>query len=541
MGQPHASLSAASTLVIAGSSGISLPANPDFNTLRAYGAPFSSVRITETGPAALAPKETGADMGTRVRIRYTNVPQGTRIYVPDFLAGSTAPVPTSGGDMDLPASAGAIVPGSTGILVMARVKGTTPDGADGNTETFSGQFGAMSTAEVVGVSEQMAVYEVLDASGVQLETVQVPAYYLFPLGWPPLIIRTAVSYAPLSTEVGGSATAPIPRFEAGHPVALDCGNYPDCEAPWAPRMEVLSDAPLNLTLPKGSGPASSYLLIRNLGRSVLEWQVGVSYEQGSGWLTPEPSRGFNNATVSLQISARNLELGAYRAWVTVASATSPKQTRFQVTLTVVTPLPPPVVAPRILGVVSATHRGSSLFAPGMLAAVLGMNFRPSAVVRVAGAEARLLWITDNEIVCVMPADLKPGPAGVVVVDGERVSNSYTVIVAAAAPAIAGVLNENGLRNSETNPAKAGTVLQMYGGGVPPGGSLVARIHDIWIEEPLFAGPAPGFEGLVQMNFRIPELMPTMMTEVQLCTAPLRGDPLMCSLGYRIWVLKRDEE
>jgi uncharacterized protein (TIGR03437 family) len=224
--------------------------------------------------------------------------------------------------------------------------------------------------------------------------------------------------------------------------------------------------------------------------------------------------------------------------VTVASAAPVKEYRYPITLTVTPPLPPPVAAPLILTVVNAANRGSTLFAPGMAAAVIGANFRQTATVRVGGETARVLWITETEIVCVMPASVRPGPASVLVVDGDKTSNSYTVIFASAAPAVVGVLNQDGTRNSESNPAMAGSALQTYGAGVPPGGSLVARIHDIWIETPLFAGAAPGFEGLVQVNFSVPDLMPTMMTEVQLCTAPAPGEPLMCSLGYRIWVKQK---
>ena len=56
-------------------------------------------------------KDTTTDSGTRVLVRYSNVPAGARIFVPDVIAGSSAVEPTSGGDLGLPPPRPAAKPG----------------------------------------------------------------------------------------------------------------------------------------------------------------------------------------------------------------------------------------------------------------------------------------------------------------------------------------------------------------------------------------------------------------------------------------------
>jgi uncharacterized protein (TIGR03437 family) len=98
----------------------------------------------------------------------------------------------------------------------------------------------------------------------------------------------------------------------------------------------------------------------------------------------------------------------------------------------------------------------------------------------------------------------------------RVSgNSRGSATVAVAPAVPGVftvsqgtgqalaLNEDGTLNSETNPAAAGSIVVLYATGegvttLPVGVSLAGADAQV-----LYAGPAPGFPGMMQVNARLP--------------------------------------
>src|SRR5213078_594880 len=98
--------------------------------LFAAGTFFATTRLTEGFATAFLPKVPGDDSGTRFLLQFTGLPAGSRIFVPDYLAGSTAAVPTAGGDLGIPQSGGDYVPGSSSML-LARVSGADGSGAGG--------------------------------------------------------------------------------------------------------------------------------------------------------------------------------------------------------------------------------------------------------------------------------------------------------------------------------------------------------------------------------------------------------------------------
>jgi hypothetical protein len=186
--QPRRSLYASSqSLMIPGVSG-QWPANPDFYNLIAAGAIPAAIRATEGSPAVFETKAADATNGIRIMMRFSGAPIGSKIYVPDFLAGSTAATPTSSGEFGLTRSGG--VYQSTGhSLLLMRVTGAAEDGSGGNVSlNLSSLSQPINLRTVSSVTIQggqgYAVWEVVDSNPTLTETVQVPAFFLLPPGAP---------------------------------------------------------------------------------------------------------------------------------------------------------------------------------------------------------------------------------------------------------------------------------------------------------------------------------------------------------------------
>src|SRR6185436_13672262 len=111
-------------------SGSALPSTVNLSNLFAASTAFASTRVTEGFASAFQPRGPGEDSGTRFLVKYTGFPANAHIYVPDLVAGSTAAVPTAGGDLGVPQQVGAYVPGSN-TLLLARVQFADATGAGG--------------------------------------------------------------------------------------------------------------------------------------------------------------------------------------------------------------------------------------------------------------------------------------------------------------------------------------------------------------------------------------------------------------------------
>ena len=136
-----------------------------------------------------------------------------------------------------------------------------------------------------------------------------------------------------------------------------------------------------------------------------------------------------------------------------------------------------------------------------------------------GAAAAVLWASAFQINAQVPAGIAPG------VHSLHVRSAYgaaqqSVSVAAVAPAIflmgnsgaGAVLNQDFSMNGPANPLPRGQVLVVYATGL----GAVAKQGQLWVTSaPVtalvngqelaveFAGLAPGYVGLYQVNVRIP--------------------------------------
>jgi uncharacterized protein (TIGR03437 family) len=182
----------------------------------------------------------------------------------------------------------------------------------------------------------------------------------------------------------------------------------------------------------------------------------------------------------------------------------------------------------VFGTELAASEGAGFFDPlsGGLIEIL-----QHTAVLVDGRPAPLFYVSPVQINAQAPADLQPGSfAAVQVLRDDVISFARSLPVASASPGVfvhpqstrAVAVNQDGSLNSPANAASRDTVVTIYvsGGGAasppvdtgqpaplpPPLHNLVSNIAatagsvDALVE---FAGLAPGFVGLTQVNVRIP--------------------------------------
>ena len=122
--------------------------------------------------------------------------------------------------------------------------------------------------------------------------------------------------------------------------------------------------------------------------------------------------------------------------------------------------------------------------------------------------ASLLSVGPDGVVFVVPDALRLGPTPVRLTRGADCSNWLMVLVQPAAGGVAGLLHAYGGPVSEQAPASPGEILAAFGTGLwlsaaeQPATRLTASVsgHPANI---LWAGPAPGWVGLQQVNFVVP--------------------------------------
>ncbi len=526
---------AAVTGLLAGSSttqvvctGSRLPELISFSNLLAAGTRFASTRLTEGAADSFRKKGAGDDVGTRILVRYAGFPAGARLFVPDAIAGSSAVQPTAGGDLGVPASGGKYAPSSAGSLLLARVpwadasgQGGVPVYQPGPAGSGTVSFDALSEVSLTG-GAGYAVYEVVDANPSLRESAQFPTFLaLGPWGGgDPVVASWSVSLAPVSSVATASATAPTPRFAWAAPPA-DCTALGDCGAPYFPRLLVDATPPLDYVGVAGGGHQVGYLRIINEGGGVLIWRVAIAYQNGSGWLRMDRSEGVGNATVRLDALPANLAPGLYRATLTVDAGPLAGSRSLPVTLQV-TPAPPPAPPPPVIeSIVNAAGFRPGPLAPGSLATIFGLRLAGSSVtVSFDGLPARLLYTGERQINLQVPVELSGRSSAQVRVTVDGLAGApYAVTLAAAAPGIFGVLNQDYSLNGPSAPAPAGSVIQIFATGLPGEGAGVSvKIHDRLITAPLYAGPAPGLIGVQQVNAAVPADLPAMSSEVVVCAA-----------------------
>ena len=172
------------------------------------------------------------------------------------------------------------------------------------------------------------------------------------------------------------------------------------------------------------------------------------------------------------------------------------------------------------GVVNAaTFTGR--MAPGGLISIFGSGLAgPGArtVVEIGGKEARVLLAVPFQVNAEVPGDLAPGRY-VLRVRSAAGQAEQAVEIVAVAPAIfavgadrGAVVNQDGTLNTPTTPLRRGQVMLIYAtglGAVSKQGQLSVAVEPVTallggqVLQPQYAGLAPGFIGLYQINLAVP--------------------------------------
>jgi uncharacterized protein (TIGR03437 family) len=199
-------------------------------------------------------------------------------------------------------------------------------------------------------------------------------------------------------------------------------------------------------------------------------------------------------------------------------------------------------------VVAAVTNGASFtpdpIAPGSLISLFGSSLAPirasaapplplslaDVSVTINGLVAPLLYISPDQINAQVPFAISPGPATVVVRVGAALSQPFNITVRTTGPGVfadqqgqAAVLNANGSRNSPQSPAAVGATVSLFltgqgqlktpveDGDAPPSGAIVHASAPVSVaigDAPAvvgFAGLAPLYAGLAQINLKVPAL------------------------------------
>jgi uncharacterized protein (TIGR03437 family) len=205
----------------------------------------------------------------------------------------------------------------------------------------------------------------------------------------------------------------------------------------------------------------------------------------------------------------------------------------------------PLAGSAALAVSNAASGNALAVAPGSLVSIYGSGLATStasaasfpiqptlagASVSVNGTAAPILYASPTQINAQIPFEASAGPATISVSVGAVAVGTASVTIQASAPGLfleqqgaAAVLNQGGSLNSQSQPAPSGSVISAYLTGlgavtptVPTGaaaptnqlskvtGDVIATIGGVAATVE-FAGLAPGFAGLYQVNLQVPQL------------------------------------
>ena len=496
---------------------------------------FTSTRVTEGFGDALAPRSyatanLNADSGQRIMVNYSGFPAGARLFVPTVVAGSDAVQATAGGDLGVPASGGRYMPGNTGSLLLALVPQARADGSGGTPAYTPGApgsgtvaFDSMSEIALVNGSG-LAVYEVVDANPHIQESAQFPTFLgLAPTGGgTPVVTSETVSLAPVSNVEKATAGDPIPRY-AFTPAPPDCGIVGDCGAKYFPLL-ALDTTSLEYAAPAGSGHQVNSFLVLNRGSGLLNWKATVRYMSGaSGWLVIFPDSALNGARMRVDAVPTNLAPGTYTATITVDAGPIAGTKTVDVTLKVT----PPVPIPTVTAVVNAASFATAPVVAGSLTTLVGMNLGGKSVaVTLDGFNAAVLFDNDSQINLLVPAGITGRASADLLVVADGVSSAVQRVPAAPfSPAIfkGGILNQDNTVNGPDNVAHPGSVIQVFATGLSGTGTIAAKVGTA-SGHLKYAGPAPGLDGVQQVNIQLAHDLKGPSVNLVLCGDGVCGPP-----------------
>jgi uncharacterized protein (TIGR03437 family) len=170
---------------------------------------------------------------------------------------------------------------------------------------------------------------------------------------------------------------------------------------------------------------------------------------------------------------------------------------------------------RVVDAVNAASLQPGPIAPGMLVALRGTGLAaadaPATEILFNSISVPILSINSAQLLVQAPSAIAAGDSVEIEIRNKGVRLAQIVAsVAATAPALfadatgqAAAINEGGTLNSAFNPAARGSVVTLYGTGQGIAGLPVSTAIGGLSADVLYAGPAPGYPGMLQINVRAP--------------------------------------
>jgi uncharacterized protein (TIGR03437 family) len=183
-------------------------------------------------------------------------------------------------------------------------------------------------------------------------------------------------------------------------------------------------------------------------------------------------------------------------------------------LTPPTVVPPSTPSAAGVTVVNAASMLPGSVAPGEIITIFGSGFVANQTQLLFDGNATTIsYSGTSQINALTPVTLTPNSNTEIsiVVNGAKVAD-FNSSVAAAIPGIfttgngtgpAAVNNQDGTVNSAANPAARGSIVSLYATGGGVGVSAVGLTIGGYTAQLLYAGPAPGLPGLMQINAEVP--------------------------------------
>jgi uncharacterized protein (TIGR03437 family) len=203
--------------------------------------------------------------------------------------------------------------------------------------------------------------------------------------------------------------------------------------------------------------------------------------------------------------------------------------------------------PVVVGIADGASFSADALAPGSLISIFGTGLAATTAgaqsvplplsiddvaVTINGIRAPVLYVSPQQLNVQIPQEVAAGPTKLMVQTLGQVSNTVDITLKPAAPALfidplgqAAALDPDGSSNSAQSPAPPGSVVSFFFTGLGP---ISGSIDDgdapkaggvVWTASPVtatiggkpaeveFAGLAPGYPGVAQINLKIPALAP----------------------------------
>jgi uncharacterized protein (TIGR03437 family) len=317
--------------------------------------------------------------------------------------------------------------------------------------------------------------------------------------------------------------------------------------PLPPTLSVSRLAVSFSAMAETGNPSPESLFVGNLGEATLNWSVAAATFNGGSWLEVTPRSGTNNGSILLSADPSGLGPGTYLGRVTL-TAEGAVNSPLQVPVTLQLRRPTPLFS--ATSVVNAATFVPSPIAPGQILSIFGLRLGPAdpevftldpetgrLPTTLAGVQvtfddvpAPLFFVSERQINLQVPFEIASHVTSrmrVTVPDLDPAELSLAV--AEASPGIftldgrrAAALNQDNSANTPENPAAPGSVIQLFvtgqgavnvpvasGGLAPESPPFPAPVLPVSVSidalsaRVLFAGLAPGFAGLLQVNAEIP--------------------------------------